>query len=82
MRPETLLLVATLGVTALAGAQSGADERLVDVGGRRLLISCKGDTSPTVIIERGLAGNDYAPVQGPAFAGAWGRLRKSKCPFY
>jgi pimeloyl-ACP methyl ester carboxylesterase len=74
-RVHTLLALATVGVTVLAGAQSGADERLVDVGGRRLLISCKGERSPTVIIERGLAGNDNARVEGPAFAGPWGRVQ-------
>jgi pimeloyl-ACP methyl ester carboxylesterase len=80
-RVHTLLALATVGVTVLAGAQSGADERLVDVGGRRLLISCKGDISPTVIIERGLAGNDNAPVQGPAFGGPWGRVQTEVAKF-
>jgi pimeloyl-ACP methyl ester carboxylesterase len=65
-------------------SRTEADERLVDVGGRRLLISCKGDRSPTVIVERGLAGNDTGtPPTGitPSFSGPWGGVQSKIAEF-
>src|SRR5687768_5315426 len=50
------------------------DGRFVDVGGRRLFMACSGQGAPTVIIERGLAGNNLsAPVA--AFTGPWAAIQ-------
>jgi pimeloyl-ACP methyl ester carboxylesterase len=71
-----------LGGDQLSIQQAG--EQLVDVGGRRLLISCVGDRSPTVIVERGLAGNVAAtpPKAGTRyFSGAWGGVQAHLAPF-
>src|SRR5688500_12192792 len=59
-------------------------ERLVDVGGRRLLISCKGDRSPTVIVERGLASNNTGtpqPEVAPSVSGPWGGVQSQVAGF-
>ena len=42
-------------------------QRMVDIGGRRLNIYCKGSGSPTVILDSGLGGSteDWYKVQGP-----------------
>lgn len=89
MRPRVVLLYTTLCVGLTASNLSvqaarfqlsplQAAERMVDIGGRRLLISCKGAKPPTVIIERGLAGYDsnQSQTEGtPAFSGPWGRVQ-------
>src|SRR5437764_4313669 len=50
-----------------APATTGAsgEEMLVDVGGRRLYITCMGEGSPTVILEHGMAteSDSWATVQ-------------------
>src|SRR5687768_11322831 len=42
-----------------------AEEKLVDIGGRRLYIKCMGEGSPTVILEHGMAteSGSWATVQ-------------------
>ncbi|MEP6776618.1 MAG: alpha/beta hydrolase, partial [Chloroflexota bacterium] len=48
---------------ATVGAKG--EEMLVDIGGRRLYITCMGDGSPTVILEHGMAteSDSWAQVQ-------------------
>jgi pimeloyl-ACP methyl ester carboxylesterase len=68
-----------LGATALgvAGATGGCDgsadgdavERMVDVGGHQLYLSCRGTESPTVILESGLG-------MAGSVGGGWSVVRK------
>src|SRR5215210_334912 len=54
-------------VNQVGPAATGAsgDEMLVDVGGRRLHITCMGEGSPTVILEHGMGteSDSWAEVQ-------------------
>jgi pimeloyl-ACP methyl ester carboxylesterase len=53
------------GSTRAAALVAEADTRLVDVGGRRLAVSCSGRGAPTVVLETGLGAESDAwlPVQ-------------------
>jgi alpha/beta hydrolase fold len=58
-------LVVVLLSPALAGS---APTGLVDIGGYRLFVECRGKGSPTVVLEAGLGGNgaNWLDVQRPA----------------
>ncbi|HKA06334.1 MAG TPA: alpha/beta hydrolase [Gemmataceae bacterium] len=47
----------TAQAAAFAAAASGDFAGLIDIGGRRLHLTCKGSGSPTVILEAGYGGN-------------------------
>lgn len=77
-RPLLSLLAAA---SLLAGPTAHADidilnppGRLVDIGGYRLHIDCRGDGGPTVVMESGLGGTslEWLPVQG--FLSHYGRV--------
>jgi pimeloyl-ACP methyl ester carboxylesterase len=63
-------LIATGQTPGAQGSQSAVGDALVDIGGRRLHVSCMGTGSPTVILEAGLGDSSetWKAVQ-PAVAG-------------
>lgn len=57
------------GIEAATAGRSVDGGELVDVGGHKLFISCRGAGSPTVVLEGGLGqGSDYFALIAPAVA--------------
>ena len=62
VRASVLAIVGTLAVgpapkaTAASPAATGDFSALVDIGGRSLYLECRGQGSPTVILESGAGG--------------------------
>ena len=64
----------TAQAAAFAAAASGDFAGLIDIGGRRLHLACKGSGSPTVILEAGAGGNGdtwsmWSATTSPALRG-------------
>jgi pimeloyl-ACP methyl ester carboxylesterase len=52
--------LALVAVTSMAGCSGNATGSMVDIGGRSLYVDCRGQGSPTVILEAGLTSDTSA----------------------